>query len=303
MEEADLERLVRRAFPGLDAPDWARADRALTLTQARVLAEIGPGGSPVARVRAHLAIDAGQLSRALRVLEARRLVRVRRDPRDARARHAELTGAGRRSWDALDQAAGAGVRTVLGRWTPEQRDRLAALLGEVDRSGEAGWGAIGEIDPASGEARRCLAAYGAELDQRFPEGFDAAELVAPGALRAAGGAFLVVREAGWAIACGIARPQERGIVELKHLWVDPDHRGRGVARRLLGALEDWARHHGARQVRLDTHALLREAVGLYQTSGYHEVPAFGDNPHAHHWFVKELAAPRRRARGPSRPAT
>ncbi|MGC8498585.1 MAG: GNAT family N-acetyltransferase [Acidimicrobiales bacterium] len=302
MEGADLERLVRRAFPGLDVPDRARADRALTATQARVLAEIGPEGSPVARVRAHLAIDAGQLSRALRVLEARRLVRVRRDLLDARARHAELTSIGRRTWGALDQAAIAAIRTVLAPWTPQQRDRLAALLAEVDRHAALGPGAIQEIDPASAEARRCLAAYGAELDQRFPEGFDAADLVAPGALRAASGAFLVVREAGWAIACGLARPQGRGTVELKHLWVDPDQRGRGVARRLLGALEDWARHHGAREVCLDTHASLREAVGLYRTSGYHEVSAFGDNPHAHHWFVKELA-PVRPARASSRPAT
>ncbi len=167
---------------------------------------------------------------------------------------------------------------------------------EVDGRAAVSRETIGEVDPASDEARRCLAAYGAELDARFPEGFDPADLVAPSELRAEGGAFLVVRAAGWAIACGIVRPQAPGTVELKHLWVDPGHRGRGVARRLLGALEDWARDHGAREARLDTHATLREAVGLYRTSGYREVPAYGNNPHAHHWFAKDLGAPRRPAR-------
>ena len=303
MEGDDLERLVRRVFWGRDAPARAHAALSLTATQARVLVDIGPGGAPVARVRAHLAIDASQLSRTLRDLEERRLARERRDGRDARARHVELTRAGRRTWDALDQAAIAEVRSVLVSWTPDQRDRLAALLSEVERDVAPRHGAIEEIDPSSTEARRMLAAYGAELDERFPEGFDATALVAPGDLRRAGGAFLVAREAGWAIACGIARPEEHGTVELKHLWVDPDHRGRGVARRLLGALEDWAGHHGAREVRLDSHASLREAVRLYRTSGYHEVPAFGNNPYAHHWFVKVLAAPRRPARVPLRRVT
>jgi hypothetical protein len=42
-------------------------------------------------------------------------------------------------------------------------------------------------------------------------------------------------------------------------------------------------------VRLETSDLLVEAVALYRSAGYREVPAFNDEPFAHHWFEKRLA--------------
>ena len=31
-----------------------------------------------------------------------------------------------------------------------------------------------------------------------------------------------------------------------------------------------------------------EAIALYRSAGYREVPAFNDEPFAHHWFFKRL---------------
>ena len=42
-------------------------------------------------------------------------------------------------------------------------------------------------------------------------------------------------------------------------------------------------------VRLETNGTLQEAITLYLSSGYREVPAFNDEPYAHHWFEKRLA--------------
>jgi hypothetical protein len=39
---------------------------------------------------------------------------------------------------------------------------------------------------------------------------------------------------------------------------------------------------------LDTHSGLQEAVGLYRSHGYAEVPRYNDNPHADLWFRKAL---------------
>jgi hypothetical protein len=33
---------------------------------------------------------------------------------------------------------------------------------------------------------------------------------------------------------------------------------------------------------------LTEAIALYRAAGYREVPAFNDEPYAHHWFEKVL---------------
>lgn len=44
--------------------------------------------------------------------------------------------------------------------------------------------------------------------------------------------------------------------------------------------------------RLETNRALTEAIGLYRSAGYREVPAFSDEHYAHHWFEKTLPVSR-----------
>ncbi|HEY7002653.1 MAG TPA: GNAT family N-acetyltransferase, partial [Gaiellaceae bacterium] len=62
----------------------------------------------------------------------------------------------------------------------------------------------------------------------------------------------------------------------------------GLGRRLLAELEDRARKTGARAARLDTNRNLTEAIAMYRSSGYEEIPRFNDERYAHHWFEKRL---------------
>jgi GNAT superfamily N-acetyltransferase len=78
--------------------------------------------------------------------------------------------------------------------------------------------------------------------------------------------------------------------ELKRMWVDESIRGLGVGRRILVDLEARATSAGVRTLRLETNETLVEAVSLYRSAGYLEVPAFNDEPYAHHWFEKHLTA-------------
>ena len=72
------------------------------------------------------------------------------------------------------------------------------------------------------------------------------------------------------------------------MWIAPEARGLGLARRLLGALEEQARMLGYSVMRLETNKSLVEAQQLYRSSDYREVPPFNDEPNAHHWFEKAL---------------
>ena len=72
------------------------------------------------------------------------------------------------------------------------------------------------------------------------------------------------------------------------MWVSPEARGLGLGRRLLGEMEWQARAAGVTVLRLETNGSLTEAIALYRSSGYQEVPAFNDEPYAHHWFEKRL---------------
>ena len=77
------------------------------------------------------------------------------------------------------------------------------------------------------------------------------------------------------------------------MWVAGTARGLGVGRRLLSDLEARAAAGGARTVRLETNRALTEAIAMYRSAGYREVPPFNDEWYAHHWFEKDLGPPPR----------
>ncbi|MDR5698628.1 GNAT family N-acetyltransferase [Agromyces aerolatus] len=66
-----------------------------------------------------------------------------------------------------------------------------------------------------------------------------------------------------------------GSAELKRMFVADSARGRGVAGRLLQAIETDATSRGLRQIVLETGTLHLPAQALYAKHGYRRIPAFG----------------------------
>ncbi|MFF0145613.1 acetyltransferase (GNAT) family protein [Amycolatopsis sulphurea] len=90
------------------------------------------------------------------------------------------------------------------------------------------------------------------------------------------GLFLVGYLDGVPVASGGWRTHEgAGEVELKRMYVVESARGRGVARAMLAELERTAQAAGAVRVVLETGTKQPEAIALYLSSDYHEIPAFG----------------------------
>jgi GNAT superfamily N-acetyltransferase len=96
------------------------------------------------------------------------------------------------------------------------------------------------------------------------------------------GLFLVAYRGDKPVACGGWRGQEAndegyadGDAEIKRMYVVPEARGRGLARRILRALEDSARAAGRIRVVLETGTPLPEAMALYVSSGYEPTANFG----------------------------
>lgn len=151
-------------------------------------------------------------------------------------------------------------------------------------------------EPAtSAAAQYCLSEYYRELADRFDAGFDPELSILPSLEEFAPphGIFLLARLHGQPVGCGGIKPISADAASLKRMWIAPDARGHGLARRLLGELEEKARLLGYSVVRLETNKTLVEAQQLYRSSGYCEVPPFNDEPYAHHWFEKALHAGRR----------
>ena len=148
-------------------------------------------------------------------------------------------------------------------------------------------GHIGPTDPRAADAVAALTRYFAELADRLgfspPAGPDD-----PAAFTPPDGVFLLVRAGDRIVGCGGLRPWDASTGEIKRMWIDPEARGRGLARRLLAALEETARATGRTRVVLDTHSALVEATGLYERAGYRPVERYNDNPDADRWFAKAL---------------
>lgn len=147
-------------------------------------------------------------------------------------------------------------------------------------------------ETATGDtALHCLNRYYAELQQRFPEGFDPANSVLHSLdeFDPPRGAFLIISLNGQPAGCGGLKPLDDGAAYLKRMWIAPEARGHGLGRKLLTALEEKAAALGYRMVKLETHRTLGEAQRLYASSGYTEVRPFNAEPYAHHWYEKRLA--------------
>ena len=266
--------------------------RGRPLGASRVLWEVGKAPVDVRALRARLDLDSGYLSRLLRALEGEGLVAVEPGATDRRVRTVRLTDAGRAERAVLDRESDALAESLLAPLGDGQRERLVEAMAVVERLLTAGLVAIAVEDPRGAAARFCLDAYAAELDATFEGGFDTARSrpVDPAELTPPRGLLLVARLHSEPIACGALKLPPGEPAEIKRLWVAPGARRLGVARRVLAELEAQAREAGADVVRLDTNRALRAATTLYRSSGYTEVPAFNDEPYAHHWFEKRLRA-------------
>jgi ribosomal protein S18 acetylase RimI-like enzyme len=194
-------------------------------------------------------------------------------------RLAELTARGRLELDDLNDRSRRAAVDLLDPLSPEKRSELLEAMILIRRHLRLSAIEVATIDPDAPEAHVCLKAYVAELSVRFPEGYSERDLLPASDARGAAGVFVVARENGHGVGCGVLRTPP-GIAEIRHLWIDPAARGIGLGRRLVVELERHAITRGYRTIRLDTHRVLSEAINLYRSSGYQAVPAYDDNPHA-----------------------
>ena len=260
------------------------------LGEARLLYEIGDGAS-LRKLRSRLGLDAGYLSRMAKALEAQGLVRITVHPQDTRLRLAELTPAGRVEVKEQNRRANRLAEGLLSGLTPAQRGQLTESLGTAQRLLRLAAITVELVDGAAPDARACLDAYAADIDARFPEGYDRATLVQPHEVSGDTGAFLVAYEEGRPVGCAALRRLEPGVGEIRHVWVHPAARRLGLARRLLAELERQASERGYGVVRLDTHTSLSEAQAMYRACGYTEIPRYNDDVYGGYWFEKTLPKP------------
>ena len=285
-----FNRTVTQRVGALDDHFLAR-DR--PLGEARVLWEIGPDGCEVRALRARLGLDSGHASRLLRALEADGMVRVAagraRPPRARRAAHAPRACA---ELALLDERSEELAASLLAPLTPG----AARAAGRRDARRRAAADRRDGRDPSrstpSTRTRASACAPTSPSSSAAPaRPFDplVGSTAEPHELRPPAGEMVVAYLRDEPVGCGA----------LKHFDGGGDRHQAHVARR--GGARARPRAAAARRrsssaPRTPARApcgsrratSLVEAIALYRSAGYREVPAFNDEPFAHHWFEKRL---------------
>lgn len=92
------------------------------------------------------------------------------------------------------------------------------------------------------------------------------------------GALLVAVAGGRHLGMIGLRPLTGPIGEMKRLYVRPEARGRGVARRLIVSLCEEAARLGYAELRLDTLPMMGDAQRLYEACGFVDIAPYYDTP-------------------------
>jgi putative acetyltransferase len=120
--------------------------------------------------------------------------------------------------------------------------------------------------------RDTLAEYGLAWE---PDGADRDVLEVEASYLEVGGDFWVVELKGKIVGTAAYYPVARGekAVEIRKMYLLPIARGVGLGRYLLQELENAIASHGFQLIWIETASVLKEAVKLYENSGYQ--PATG----------------------------
>lgn len=253
----------------------------LPLSSVRLVFEVGAAGAGVGELRDRLGLDSGYLSRLLRGLEERDLVRVDADPGDRRRRVVALTPTGLDLLDRVEVRSDELAARLVAPLTDRQRGRLTEALATADLLVRAATVDLREVEPTGALAVTSMGRYFAELDERFAGGFDAGTPSPPDV-------FTVATSDGVAVACGGVQQIGDGVDEIKRMWVDPAWRGAGLGARLLRHLEALVVARGHDVVRLDTNGVLGDAIAMYERAGYRRIERYNDNPYAELFFEKRV---------------
>jgi len=108
------------------------------------------------------------------------------------------------------------------------------------------------------------------------QGFSAELAGLPGKYAPPTGELLLARVNGEIGGCVALRALDGAMLEMKRLYVRPSTRGQGLGKGLIEAAIATARRLGYAELRLDTLATMASAQALYRSSGFVEIPAYGD---------------------------
>lgn len=86
---------------------------------------------------------------------------------------------------------------------------------------------------------------------------------------------IIAYENDTAVGCGAIKELAKDSMEVKRMFTSPAGRKKGVATKVLAALEEWALELAYKKCVLETGIKQADAISLYQKCGYQSIPNYG----------------------------
>ena len=267
-------------------------DSGFTLTEARVLFELGTRENPCAGdLVGDLGLDPGYLSRIVSAFKRRRLIGSRRLADDARRSALFLTDKGRRVFKDLEQRSCRSVAAMLEPLSSGVRRQLLGAMRVIEDSlggaaREPAAAAPKGSPPAGarvvirrhriGDIGWAIERHGTLYAEQFGWNIEFEALVATLFARFATDhdpdfeRFWVAEADGERVGCVFVVRNERDAqaAQLRCLLVDPKGRGLGIGRRLVDQCLVFAKSAGYAKMVLWTNDILISARRIYQAAGF-----------------------------------
>lgn len=260
--------VLRRTY--LDSP--------YSLGEMRVLYELATGAATATDIVRALDLDAGYISRVLRIFEKKGLISRKASKQDARQSEIALTAAGLKMFAPFEKRSNEQVGGMLAKLEQAQQGRLVRAMGEIEmllaespareartytlrgpRIGDFGW----------------IVSRHAELywqEYKWGEPFEGlcAQIVADFANNndPARERCWIAEMNGENAGCVMLVKETNEIARLRLLLVDPKARGLGLGTRLVDECVQSARAAGYKSVTLWTHSVLTGARHIYEQAGF-----------------------------------
>ena len=138
------------------------------------------------------------------------------------------------------------------------------------------------------QARQLFREYAAwlQIDLCF-QNFEEELANLPGDYASPEGRLLLAYEDAQLAGSIALRKFDDGICEMKRLFLRQEFRGHGLGRQLIEAIIRQARQIGYHRMRLDTlPPKMNDAIALYRSYGFREIPPYYDNPVAGALFME-----------------
>lgn len=134
---------------------------------------------------------------------------------------------------------------------------------------------VTQVDPRADASMALIEELDRHLNQLYPA--ESNHLMDIDALCAPDVRFFTASDGDDVLGCGAIKRYD-GYTEVKRVFVLPRARGRGVAIRIIEALDEATREAGVALMRLETGIYQPDALALFEKLGFRRTSSFGDYP-------------------------